>query len=227
MAEMGDGYGSECHLLRYMGRHRDILDRAILAATGGSSIKWLDYPFDKSRRWLDGEWTGLSFLPDDSTARKAWASWWPRSGRAQNWDAVGKISAGGRDEWLLVEAKAHVSEIESHCAASPKSRTLITRALSETREALGGGLGQGENWLTGYYQYANRLAVLHFLNRHNVAARLLFLYFVGDRRPDAFVCPKDEEGWREALDRQDAAIGLPYDHGLADRVHKIFLPVIP
>ena len=96
---MGDGYGSECHLLRYMGRHRDTLDRAILAATGGSSIKWLDYPFDKSRRWLDGEWTGLSFLPKNSAARHAWTSWWPQSGKAQNWDAVGKIGVGGRDEY--------------------------------------------------------------------------------------------------------------------------------
>lgn len=30
MGEMGMGYGSECHLLRYLGRHRRALDARIL-----------------------------------------------------------------------------------------------------------------------------------------------------------------------------------------------------
>jgi hypothetical protein len=37
-----------------------------------------------------------------------------------------------------------------------------------------------------YYQYANRLAVLHFLNAiANVPARLLHIYFTGDVFPCA------------------------------------------
>ena len=34
MAEMGDGYGSECHLLRYLGRHRDRLDNTFAYFVG-------------------------------------------------------------------------------------------------------------------------------------------------------------------------------------------------
>ena len=54
MAHMGDGYGSECHLLRYLGRHRALRDWRVLACVGGSAIEWLDFPFDPSNPWLDG-----------------------------------------------------------------------------------------------------------------------------------------------------------------------------
>ena len=30
MGMMGDGYGSECHLLRYLGRHRALLNQRVL-----------------------------------------------------------------------------------------------------------------------------------------------------------------------------------------------------
>ena len=30
MAEMDMGYGSECHLLRYLGRHRTLIEQRIL-----------------------------------------------------------------------------------------------------------------------------------------------------------------------------------------------------
>ncbi len=30
MAEISAGYGSECHLLRYLGRHRNLLDKHVL-----------------------------------------------------------------------------------------------------------------------------------------------------------------------------------------------------
>lgn len=59
MGMMGDGYGSECHLLRYLGRHRAFLDQRVLEVTGATAIEWLDYPFDRSRTWQDGECKGL------------------------------------------------------------------------------------------------------------------------------------------------------------------------
>jgi hypothetical protein len=43
MAEMGNGYGSECHLLRYLGRHRTELDKRVREETGGQHVEWLDY----------------------------------------------------------------------------------------------------------------------------------------------------------------------------------------
>lgn len=52
MGEMGNGYGSECHLLRFMGRHRHLLDERILAVLGGDSINWLDFGFDSNTNCL-------------------------------------------------------------------------------------------------------------------------------------------------------------------------------
>ena len=81
------------------------------------------------------------------------------------------------------------------------------------------------DWLSGYYQFCNRVAVLHFLNSHDVPA-LLLVYFTGDTfREGSADCPADEEGWQEALAKQAEHVGLPDQHPLSDRTHKLFLPV--
>lgn len=64
MAEMGAGYGSECHLLRYLGRHRNRFDYLIREKIGAEAVRWLDFHFDPTKVWLDGERKGLtSCLP--------------------------------------------------------------------------------------------------------------------------------------------------------------------
>ena len=237
MASFGNGYGSECHLLRYLGRHRERLHTAICEATGATDVRWLDFPFVASwpdpkggsrvkggSRWPDVEWLSLDFLPRDSEVVRDWRERWPHGGGIMNWDAVGQVEVGGVWEWLLVEAKGHLSEIKSDCSASAApSIERIERTLAETKAAL--GAPPNADWLRGYYQYANRLAVLHHLDRHDVGARLMFIYFCGDFRPDAFECPQDESGWADALAAQEAHLHLRKHHALAPRVHKLFLPV--
>jgi hypothetical protein len=80
MAQMGNGYGSECHLLRYMGRHRDQLDEVVLRQIKANSIHWLDFHFDRQRKWPDAEWEGLGFLPERTALRSAWRTSWPPGG---------------------------------------------------------------------------------------------------------------------------------------------------
>ena len=46
--------------------------------------------------------------------------------------------------------------------------------LSATQQPLG-------HWLEPYYQLANRLAVLYFLEREEIAAHLVNLYFYDER----------------------------------------------
>jgi hypothetical protein len=81
------------------------------------------------------------------------------------------------------------------------------------------------DWLHGYYQYANRLAALHLLGTHGVAARLLYVYFSGDRTPSK-TCPADAEGWAAALARQQAHLGLGGGHPIRARIHALHLPVV-
>jgi hypothetical protein len=137
MPEIGFGYGSEWHLLRWLGRHRDRLNEKIIAETGAESVRWVDFHFDSKKAQLDAEREGLDFLPADRPVRRAWARYWPQRGTQQNWDAVGLATVQGTDEWLLIEAKAHASELSSDCGADERggachksaNRSMISSAL--------------------------------------------------------------------------------------------------
>jgi hypothetical protein len=125
----------------------------------------------------------------------------------------------------LVEAKAHETEILSDCGAEEHGGLpQIRKALDDLKGSL--GVPKAKDWLRGNYQFANRLAVLNFLQGSGVPARLILIYFCGDRRPDSFRCPADEAAWTPLLEHQASQLGLEHEHRLSNRVHKLFLPVI-
>jgi hypothetical protein len=208
-----------------MGRHRRLLNQRILEVVDGDSIDWLDFGLHPSRLWPDAEIKGLDFLQPDHPALAAWREWWPQGRGIHNWDAVGQVRFGNPEEWLLVEAKANVQELRSKCGATNVSnRKKIQRALNETKQALG---VQGDrDWLNGYYQFCNRVAVLYFLNQHAVPAHLQYIYFTGDRGDPRRTCPYDEGEWQGALREEEEHVGLPAGHRLEGRMHKLFLPII-
>lgn len=226
VSDIGLGYGSKWHLLRYLGWHRQALAEAIGRVIHGSEgVDWLDFPFDQAKKPSgDGEWQSLDFLGDEGQeVRNAWRQVWPHGGGIQTWDAVARIRVGPAQEWLLVEAKAHVEELTSNCGAVGRL-AMVERALTSTKVTL--GVSADRDWLKGYYQYANRIAALHFLTEHKVPAHLLLIYFLGDGFSGR-TCPADEAGWSRALDTQAKHLGLPRTHGLAARIHRLFLPVCP
>ena len=227
MAEIGNGYGSECHLLRWMGRHREAFNRTILEQIGEkhSSIQWLDFKFDPKAKLKDAELKGLEFLSPNDSLESEWRDFWPTQGNPPNWDAVGRLTGiDGKEEHLLVEAKARVGEIKSDCKAKEKSKEKIDAAFREVKRGL--GIVCDNDWKEGYYQFANRLATLYFLDAHEIAARLLCIYFIGDKFPNSkCVCPKSQEEWIDALKKQDDYLGLSAGHKLQDRIFNIFFPV--
>lgn len=231
MSRMNAAYGSELHLLRYLGRHRADLDRRVLAELGEGTIDWLDFNYDqtpagqrKAHQPWDSEIKGLEFLTDRPEVREAWTHWWPQGPGTMTWDAVGRWTSGETSEWLLVEAKANVQELSQSCKARlGPGLDQIRSAFAATKKAL--GVDPTRNWETGYYQAANRLATLHFLTEHHVPARLLFVYFMEDAyaRCD---CPKSPEEWQDqGLKRMKEHLGLPAQHLLTARVHDLFIPV--
>jgi hypothetical protein len=223
MAEMGDGYGSECHLLRYLGRHRNRFDDMIRSKIGADAVRWLDFHFDQTKRWPDGERKGIDFLSADDPAQIAWRQVWPQRGNPPNWDAVGVATFNSQYEWLLLEAKAHAGEVISDCQATDDGGLPLIRAtLASVKRDL--CVPAERDWLRRYYQFANRLAVLHFLMRNNVNARLLFIYFIGDKRPDGISCPQSEAAWEQPLMDQANWLGLSGEHTLSTRIHKLFVP---
>ena len=229
MSKIGCGYGSEWHLLRYLGYHRSLLSQKVGEALDAESVVWLDFPFAKHGGPLqdDREFQGLEFLPNAHVVER-WTQFWPQSGNAQNWDAVGKATVGESEAWILVEAKAHVGEVKSHCGAtSPQSKAQIVRALAEVRESLGATGQPLAHWLKPYYQFANRLAVLYFLEREGITAHLVNLYFYGERERRGWQCPQRPSEWEGVIREQRAWLGIPHDEGLMARVHHVFLPVNP
>ena len=234
MGKMGCGYGSEFHLMRYLGYHRAELNRQVEKETGGRVLEWLDFGFDPKKRYpdLDLELKGVDFLEQAHPARAAWKDFWPQTGNVQNWDAVGRLQSGSQVEYLLVEAKGHVEELTSHCGASEKGGLpKIKKAFEETINAHAFNATVKE-WLDSFYQYANRLSTLHFLLQHDVPARLIFVYFLGDQWPNIkdsngrpVTCPTNEQGWEPDLKKMYDHLGLTGSSKLEKWVNRIFLPV--
>ena len=81
-----------------------------------------------------------------------------------------------------------------------------------------------KDWLSPFYQYANRLATLDFLLRHNVSARLVFIYFLGDEHQGA-KCPAIVAEWMPALQESVAHLGLTGASDVEARTHSVFLRV--
>ena len=225
MAPIGYGYGSECHLLRWMGRHRNLFDQRVSEAVGmpGSTVNWLDFKFNERKLWPDAEPRGLEFLYHIPNLKAKWQDFWPTRSGIHNWDAVGWIGEEPHQELLLLEAKAHLAELKSSCGAkSPNSIQKIDRALDQAKQFL--GADPKADWKQGYYQTANRVAVLSFLTEQGITAHLLFVYFIGDSESNGRQCPKTEEEWSPAIEDQWKELGVTSD-SLPDRIHKLFLPV--
>ena len=128
----------------------------------------------------------------------------------------------GSEELLLVEAKANESELKSPgCGAGDKSLTTIKAALNKAKAHL--GVPADFPWHETYYQFANRLASLYFLNEMmNISARFLCVYFCGDRFPDGRACPQSPDHWMEPIRRTSERLGLPETHPYTSRVLKVF-----
>ncbi|MEK7354780.1 MAG: hypothetical protein AABZ77_09770, partial [Chloroflexota bacterium] len=198
---------------------------AELVGVPAGGIEFLDFNFKPGKLWPDKELKGLDFLPDNHPARIAWDDYWPQTGNVQNWDAVCKLAAGPNEEWLLIEAKAHLRELQSTCGAKERGGLpQIRRAFEATIEHLNID-ARVDSWLSPYFQHANRLAVLSFLHRQRITTRLLNVYFVGDVNGQGRVSPQTRSEWLTPLKNQDDALGLSNGHALAPFVHKLLLNV--
>jgi hypothetical protein len=221
MGRRGAGYGSEDHLRCYLEERPDLIERKSRAALGLTQpIEWLAFPLTKTG---DREFRGLEFLKDtgNDEALRAWALFWPPRGRAQAWDLVGRSG----DQWVLVEAKASWPEfVTTRCKAQGDGYRKIRRTLGRVQRDL--GVNRWFDWTETYYQHANRLAVLWFLRQESIEARLLGIYFTGDRFPDGTPCPRTKRDWEDLIEARRLTMGLPRRHRLSALEHHLFLPAL-
>ena len=142
---------------------------------------------------------------------------WPPSG--PRWDGLARCG----DSVLLVEAKAHIDELDTTpCGAEGKSLVKIKEALSATKAYL--GVKSATDWTRCFYQYTNRLAHLYLLRELNgLDAYLLNVYFVGDKTLNK---PASRVGWEAAVALAKAHLGLPNDaRRLAAYTKDVFIDV--
>ena len=198
MGEMALGYGSEFHLLRFMGRHRNYFDKEVMKLIGCQNIEWLDFTFNKNKNIPDSELKGLSFLENDSNSKTIidnYKNEWPQTGNSMNWDAIGYFLSNGNKTWILVEAKAHLGELNQNCSASDNSLKKIEISLNKAFDNLKIERHKNNSLIKTYYQMANRLYILDLLKRHKINAVLLNIYFTGDLFSPSRKSPKDISGW--------------------------------
>jgi hypothetical protein len=212
------------YFLRYRSNRTEELNAVLLRGLGATdgAFEWV-YPIGAQD---ETEPEGLDFLADRDDVMARWKEYWPQRGRAQTWDGVAKLRHDGEVEWVLIEAKANTVEfVTPPCGASKEGgRDQIEKTLNQLKKRL--GVHRHFPWLGTYYQYVNRLAVLHFLNDLAfVPARLLQVYFVGDCFPDGRECPSTEARWQRLLEARRVALGLPEQPALSGRVHQVTLPV--
>jgi hypothetical protein len=235
LSKIGYGYGSEWHLLRYLGYHREELNKCILKVTTGNTIDWLDSEFSFVCKSLsdDNEWTGIKAIADPIVT-SCWRQYWPASGSPPNWDAVARLNKDEQQEWMLVEAKAHVGEMNSRCGAtSIKSKQMIRAALEATAKEVTNSGVPTEAWDKEFYQYANRLAVLNFLMLNACSSitptRLIFIYFCGERvsKMKGCNCPRSQTDWQPHIDAMYKKLDINPNAPLMQKVHHIFIPINP
>ncbi|MDD2228100.1 MAG: hypothetical protein PHY48_01665 [Candidatus Cloacimonetes bacterium] len=216
MGNIGYGYGSECHLLRWMGRHRNAFNAAVISALGVTDenhcINWLDFKFNCNKEaWYDSELIRLEFIKDNDV-RDEWL--WPDTGKQQNWDAIGYIETNNQPhratnkDVILVEAKAHLGESESSCKAGENSSKVISGIFESTASELRIAKYDTfkDSWFNKYYQYANRLATYSYLKSKGYHPHLLLVYFINDEHQGK-ICPSDHSQWGDYLHNQDLEMG--------------------
>lgn len=231
MGKMALGYGSEFHLLRWLGRHRTRFTE-LVCGTRWKNIEWLDFS-SADEVIPDEELLGINFLKGEDFKKVEREFFngefaWPRVAdrHLMNWDAVGIADDG---TYVLCEAKAHVEEIErKRCGAGEKSARKIRKALKLPITHFGSSASV-DDWFNSYYQMANRLYTIALLERCGIKAALAYILFIGDCFPgkSRFVCPKEPSGWRDILDDEYCTLGLNTDNQIVrNHVLEVFVPVM-
>lgn len=235
MGKLGYGYGSEFHLLRWMGRHRTEFDKRVCEVLNVTDVKWFDFEFDSTREIPDRELIGLEFITNEfvkkypfvkndsrfEDALKDYRKFWPQKGNQMNWDAVGMAG----DTYILCEAKAHIGEIEKVHKDDDTTDSAQRRikAFKFAQKEIG-VCGSANDWFHKFYQMANRLYILALLKKRDIRAMLLNIYFCGDRFRGR-KCPRKAEGWSAIIDEEYKALGITGNSFVEERVKHLFLPV--
>lgn len=169
---------------------KHLLDEKI----GLGSIIWLSPLENKHFKEYQLNQIAKKYPKETNLGNFDW-SWWP-STRQPQWDAIGVAPDG---TLVIVEAKAHTSEMESDgTKAKPESKKIIKELIESV-------MGTDSVWMKTYYQTANRYLFLDKLLKANKKVHLVFLNFLND----VTLIPEDQSKWDSYLDNMHKEHPLP------------------
>lgn len=226
MAQIGHGYGSEYQLLRFLGHHRNLLESSIRKEENISPKKpfnWLDFRFAKSSKSISGdrEITGIRFLKNikQFNLKEEKFKEYPKGFEArQSWDSILIVN----DTLYFIEAKAHKNELKGGCHA--KNTSGILQFMKDSMLAVG-FRDVSNMWLQDYYQLANRLSTIAYLQSKGIKAKVLYIYFENgyyDRNTDVDL-GIDEEEFKEAINIEKRTLGIQNFKGLTSLLSEVFI----
>ena len=209
MGKIGFGYGSEYQLMRFLGRHRNELNKSIKELTGlKEEIVWFDF---LRSGLLDKEILNVDFVESNEIKEK-WNNKWPTNNNKNgiNWDAIGLSG----DTFILVEAKAHEKELNQAMGAKNKeSVKKIHKAFYELCSKY--DIEYNDSWIKDHYQLANHLVALDFLNSNGYKAILLNVFFINGYEVNALgkklkqdKSVKSEMEWKQIIHKEHKKLGI-------------------
>ena len=169
-----------------------------------AKVQWVSPPAEDSfNEYQDAEFLEKLELNQHSPKLK---DFWPPGGPC--WDALGIVRGINPQGAVLIEAKSHISEMQSTCRARGTSRQKTEKSLALTARSL--GVEVSSSWTDSYYQLANRYAHLYFLREvAEIPAWLVNVYFIDDQSIEHVEPPpRSADEWREKLRQLRGKMGL-------------------
>lgn len=178
---------------------------------GHGNITWLSPLASDRFKEYYLETIAKAFPIETGLGNMDWSFW--KSTRKPQWDAVG---IGEDDSLIIVEAKAHTSEIEGSGSDAKGDSYLQKKEQIETI------MGEDPVWMGKYYQTANRVLYLSKIKEYYGTNRnvvLVFLNFIND----VTLIPESKEIWDEYLQRMKQEHPLP--DSMKDSIKYIFMDI--
>lgn len=161
---------------------------------------------DPAEAKLDREFAQATGDLFDAEALERWWLAHPRGANVPNWDLAATCQIRGARGLVLVEAKAHVGELDHAGKKEPgpedsenshRNHEKIRGAIATARDALQAPVPGIAISIDHAYQFSNRVAHAWWLAQYGVPVVLLYLGFLADSdMPQPF---ESAEAWEECL----------------------------
>ena len=187
----------------------------LLLSTDNALIHWKSPVAPDFAEYSDRDFMELLDIPNPKVPLK---DFWPVRGPV--WDGLGIADNNARTR-IIVEAKAYIEEADTDpTGAGEKSKSLIDKSLLKTKEFMKASGGHAD-WSQSFYQYANRLAHLHYLSEQNsIPCELWFVYFCNlesDPKSTSYT------EWKGALRLLHSHLGLGLRNPLRSSIREFFI----